>query len=189
MNELYTREAMVSLDKNDSEGGLLTIYRPHEDTEDDSNQLWIYSNFPLGLRHITPELLLALLGHMKAASAVWTTEYDPGKVKNCFRLEVSCRYLLEYISKLQGRILELEQHLHSFPPPSAIKVLPDVFLVGDLYLTRIGKWVHVGPNLDVIKLAANGTIPKVDLPKNVKSFSSAGQWQRRVAEYCSDSET
>lgn len=182
MLKLYTREKTVSL----NEDGLLAIYGGDGENE---GQLWLYSTFDLGLSHITPELLLALLGHMESANPTGTEELDASLVRNCFRVNVSCRYLLEYISKLQDRILDLERDLHQYPPPSAVKVLDDIYLVGKLYLTRVGKWVHVGPNLDVIKLAANGTIPKVDLPKNVKSFSSAGEWQRRVAEYCSDSES
>lgn len=182
MLKLYTRYKTVSL----NEDGLLTIYDCDTDTE---GQLWLYSTFPLGLTHITPELLLALLGHMEAANPVGTKELDSKQVRNCFRVNVSCRYLLEYISKLQDRILELERDLHQYPPPSAVKVAGNIYSVGALYLTRVGRWVHIGPSLEILKLASNGTVAKSDLPRNVKSFSSAGQWQRRVAEYCSDSET
>lgn len=149
---------------------------------DGTRQLWIYSTFCMPQK-VSADLLLSVLIFLRPEDPVPVDGLKVEQVQNCFRICSNCRYLFGYIDKLQKQVGDLESTLGVYPPSDSVSVSPGIYSSGGLFFTRVKNWVHVSPNLPVIKLASIGELKKPDMPSNVRSFSSASGWKRRVSTY------
>lgn len=147
-----------------------------------TRQLWMYSTFQMPER-LNAALLLGILQFLVPEEPQAVVGFSTSQVQNCYRISTNCRYLFSYINDLQQQVGELESTIGVYPPSNSTAVSPGVYKYGRLYFAQCGRWVHISSNLGVIQLAAEGEIRKADMPSNVKSFSGAKGWRRRVTQY------
>lgn len=161
--------------------GELHVYDQNGDRKG-RRQLWIYSTFQMP-EQLNAALLLGILQFLAPEEPQDVAGFSTSQVQNCYRINTNCRYLFTYINELQQQVGELESTVGIYPPSNSVSVAPGIYKYGRLYFAQCRTWVHISSNLEVIKLAYEGGIKKVEMPSTVKSFSGAKGWKRRVALY------